>query len=264
MSALPVADDQFDAVLSPTAKAPAWPKVTLVIPAKNEAANLPYVFADIPALVDELILVDGHSTDGTAEVARSLRPDVVIVAQRGTGKGDALRLGFAVASGDIVVMADADGSTDLKEIPRFVAALLHGADFVKGSRYMPTGASDDITFLRGLGNSLLSSLVNSLFGTAYTDLCYGYNAFWRRCLDDVAVDCDGFEVETLMNIRAAMCGLDVVEIPSHERARMFGRSNLSVVKDGWRVIRTIAKERVSWSTVGSRRTAAGRITIALD
>lgn len=215
-----------------------------MVPAKNEAENLPHVFAQIPEVVDEVILVDGRSQDRTVEVARACRSDVRIVAQEGEGKGDALRCGFAAARGDIIVMADADGSTDLAEIPRFLNALRAGADFVKGSRYLEGGGSSDLTNLRRFGNTVLSGAVNMLFGTHYTDLCYGYNAFWSRCLDRLAIDCDGFEVETLINIRLAMCGLVVTEVPSFERKRISGKSNLNVTRDGIRVLRTIFRERL--------------------
>lgn len=225
------------------------PTITLVIPAMNEAPNIPHVFAAIPSVVDEVILVDGASTDGTAETARRCRPDVRVVQQSGRGKGDALRCGFEAATGDIVVMADADGSTDLAEIPRFVEALMDGADFVKGSRYLPGGGSADITPLRRLGNSVLSQAVNVLYGTDYTDLCYGYNAFWLRCLRSLDVDCDGFEVETLLNIRAKRCGFTVTEVPSFEAPRLHGESNLHVVRDGLRVLRTIVRERFRYRSV---------------
>jgi glycosyltransferase involved in cell wall biosynthesis len=220
-------------------------RVSVVIPALNEAENLPHVLPRLPGGLHEVILVDGHSTDGTVEVARRLRPDVRVVAQSGRGKGNALAAGFAAATGDIFVMLDADGSTDAAEIPRFVAALCNGADFVKGSRFAQGGASSDITFSRRVGNWALNTLVNRLYGTSYTDLCYGYNAFWARCLPYMRVDCDGFEVETLINVRIAKGGLVIHEVPSYERDRIHGRSNLHAVRDGARVLRTIARERRS-------------------
>lgn len=218
------------------------PRVSVVIPTLNEARNLPHVFERLP-LVDEVVIVDGHSTDNTLDVARALRPDAVIVYQRGSGKGDALRAGFARSTGDIIVMIDADGSTDPAEIPRFLAALTTGADFAKGTRSVAGGGSDDITRIRHLGNRFLTRLVNVAFRTRYSDLCYGYNAFWAFHLEALNLDCDGFEIETLLNIRARKAGLHVVEVPSHERARLHGVSNLNAVRDGWRVLRTIARER---------------------
>jgi hypothetical protein len=222
---------------------PPAPRVSVVIPTLNEAKNLPHVFAELPADLHEVILVDGYSVDGTPEVAERLRPGVRIVHQTRPGKGDALRCGFETASGDILVMLDADGSADPSEIPAFVQTLLDGADFAKGTRFGGGGGSADLTRLRRIGNRALNGAVNVLFGTSYSDLCYGYNAFWHHCLPAMNVDCTGFEVETLINIRVARAGLQVREVPSFERDRIHGQSNLRTFRDGWRVLRTILRER---------------------
>ncbi|MFJ9587656.1 glycosyltransferase family 2 protein [Streptomyces acidicola] len=219
------------------------PPVSVVIPAMNEAENLPYVFKTLPAWIHEVVLVDGNSTDKTVEVARELWPDVKVVPQHGKGKGDALITGFEACTGDIIVMVDADGSADGHEIVSYVSALVSGADFAKGSRFANGGGTDDMTPIRKLGNRALCAVVNRKFGARYTDLCYGYNAFWRHCLDEIDLDCTGFEVETLMNIRVVKAGLKVQEIPSHEYLRIHGASNLRAVRDGLRVLRVILKER---------------------
>jgi glycosyltransferase involved in cell wall biosynthesis len=219
------------------------PTVSVVIPALNEAANIPHVLATIPQWVHEIVLVDGHSTDGTVDVAQRARADVKVCHQDGRGKGDAMAAGCAAASGDIIVFVDADGSTDGGEIPSFVSALAAGADFAKGSRFAHGGSSSDITWIRRLGNRMLDALVNGLYGTRFTDLCYGYNAFWARHCDAIVADWEGFEVETLMSVRAAKAGLRIQEIPSYERCRIHGTSNLRVVRDGWRVLMVILNER---------------------
>ncbi len=238
-------------------------RVSVVIPTLNEERNIPHVFARLPDGLHEVIIVDGHSTDGTVGVCRRLRPDVRVVTQPGRGKGNALAAGFAACTGDVVVSMDADGSTDPAEIPRFVAALCHGADFVKGSRFAQGGASSDITRTRRLGNRALNALVNALYGTSYTDLCYGFNAFWARCLPYMRVDCDGFEVETLVNVRIAKAGLVIHEVPSYERDRIHGSSNLNAVRDGSRVLRTIAIERMSaWSLRRTGDPIPGRLPVA--
>jgi glycosyltransferase involved in cell wall biosynthesis len=218
--------------------------VSVVIPTLNEAQNLPHVFARLPQDLHEVIVVDGFSADGTTDVARRLRADVKIVLQERPGKGDALRCGFEASTGDVIVMLDADGSADPAEIPAFVDALLNGADFAKGTRFAAGGGSEDITGLRSAGNRVLSGLVNALFRAGYSDLCYGYNAFWRHCLPAMNVDCSGFEVETLINIRIVRAGLDVREVPSFEHNRIHGQSNLRTFRDGTRVLRTILRERV--------------------
>jgi glycosyltransferase involved in cell wall biosynthesis len=228
------------------------PPVSVVIPAMNEAENLPYVFKTLPDWIHEVVLVDGNSTDDTVRVARELWPDVKVVEQRGKGKGDALITGFKACTGDIIVMVDADGSADGQEIVSYVSALVSGADFAKGSRFANGGGTDDMTFIRKLGNRALCAVVNRKFGARYTDLCYGYNAFWRHCLDKIDLDCTGFEVETLMNIRVVKAGLKVQEIPSHEYLRIHGVSNLRAVRDGLRVLRVILDERSNRRALRSR------------
>jgi glycosyltransferase involved in cell wall biosynthesis len=226
------------------------------MPALNEARNLPHVLAQIPADTHELIVVDGHSVDDTVEVARALRPDVTIVRQSRRGKGNALACGFEAATGDIIAMVDADGSADPGEIPRFVATLTDGADFAKGTRFASGGGSGDITRLRRLGNHGLSGLFNAIYRTSYSDLCYGFNVFWRKHVPVLGLDAvsplvedgewmwgDGFEVETLIHIRVAKSGLKVVEVPSFEHPRLHGVSNLNALADGMRVLRTILVER---------------------
>lgn len=220
-----------------------YPRISVVLPVLNEAENLYYVLPYLPSIVTEVILVDGHSNDETITVAQQLCPQIKVIAQTRKGKGNALKEGFAACTGDIIIMLDGDSSTDPLEIPRFVEALQQGNAFAKGSRFLKGGGSEDITFLRRLGNYGLSGLVNLLFQTRYSDLCYGYNAFWRSYLDQLAVDCDGFEVETLLNLRAHKAGLKVVEVPSYERLRIFGVSHLRVLRDGWRVFKTILRER---------------------
>jgi glycosyltransferase involved in cell wall biosynthesis len=215
----------------------------VVIPTLNEERNLPAVLARLPRSLHELIIVDGRSEDGTVATAIRHWPDAVIVQQEMAGKGDALAHGFAAATGEIVVAMDGDGSTDPAEIPRFVAALMAGADMVKGSRFLDGGGSDDLTRVRRIGARGLTRLVNLLFGTEYTDLCYGYTAFWRDSLEGVATG-TGFEVETSMIISSARAGLVVAEVPSFERARVHGSSNLRAVRDGLRILGVIVGARV--------------------
>jgi glycosyltransferase involved in cell wall biosynthesis len=217
--------------------------VSVVIPVRNEARNLPKVFETIPNWISEVVLVDGRSADDTVAVARGLWPGIKIVKQSGTGKGDALLAGFAACSSDIIVAMDGDGSTDGNEIIHFVTALIAGADFVKGSRFASGGGSDDITIGRRWGNCLLRNLVNWIYGTQYSDLCYGYNAFWSKHLGALAIDCPGFEIEALMGIRAAKAKLRIHEVPSHERNRLYGSSNLRAVRDGLRILKVILREK---------------------
>ena len=233
-----------------------FPTVSVVIPTLNEARNIPHVFERIPEDVHQVILVDGRSTDDTVEVARKLRPDVCVVSQTRRGKGNALACGFEAATGDVIAMIDADGSADPREIPSFVEALVGGVDFAKGTRFLPGGGSSDITGLRAQGNYLLTTFFNLCYHRKYTDLCYGYNVFWRRHLPVFGLDAtselkdggaplwgDGFEIETLIHVRVARAGLSVAEVPSFEYKRIHGVSNLNATRDGLRVIWTILADR---------------------
>ena len=213
------------------------PSVSLVIPAMNEAKNISWVLLRVPNWVEEVILVDGNSADGTCDVARAIRPDIVIVHDPGRGKGAALRAGFNAAKGDFIVMIDADGSMDPSEIGRFAAALSSNFDLVKGSRFMAGGGSTDITILRRVGNGALRALLNRLYGARLTDLCYGYCAFRRDCLPALNLTSDGFEIETEIAVQALNRGLRICEVPSDESPRGHGDSNLNTFRDGLRVLR---------------------------
>jgi glycosyltransferase involved in cell wall biosynthesis len=219
------------------------PKISVVIPTRNEAKNLYHTLPLIPSIVTEVVLVDGHSTDDTIAVAKELYPSIRILEQTGKGKGDAMRMGFAACTGDIIIMLDADGSAHPAEIYRFIEVLTAGYDFAKGSRFIKGGGSDDLTWLRTLGNYGLCTMVNLLFGQKYSDLCYGYNAFWRQCLDYVQLDCTGFEIETQICLRMYKAKMKIAEVPSMEHARIYGQSNLRTFRDGWRVLMTIFRER---------------------
>src|ERR1700678_834881 len=232
------------------------PSVSVVIPALNEGRNIPHVFARIPSGTHQVILVDGTSTDNTVEAAQNARPDVFVVNQTRRGKGNALACGFAAATGDVIVMLDADGSADPGEMPRFIDALVAGADFAKGPRFLRGGGSSDITNLRRVGNAALTGVFNLCYGRRYSDLCYGYNVFWRYCLPVLGLDArtpsppgggklwgDGFEVETLIHVRIAKAGLKVAEVPSYEYPRLHGVSNLNATRDGLRVVRIMLAER---------------------
>jgi glycosyltransferase involved in cell wall biosynthesis len=220
------------------------PRISVVIPTKNEAENLRVLLPQLPHWIEEIVIVDGHSTDGTPEVARALRDEVRVIMQPIRGKGAAFRQGFASARGDIIIAMDADCSMHPREMILLVGALLAGADFVKGSRFLQGGGTTDMSLFRMCGNWGLTQMVRLLYGGSFSDLCYGYFAFWSRHAAALEPLCDGFEVETYLNLQALKQGLKVMEVPSFEEPRLHGVSNLRAIPDGWRVLMTILRERL--------------------
>jgi hypothetical protein len=232
----------------------ACPPVSVVIPTFDEAKNLPHVFALLSPNLHEAAVVDGRSLN-TIESAQQLRPDVRILRQNGRGKGNAMACGFAAVTGDVVVRLDADGSADLREIPAFVDALEAGADSAKGTRFTHGDCSEDVTPTRAWGNRWLNHAVNLLFGTHFTNLCYGY-AFSTHCLSVLELAAgrrgrggrlwgEGFETETIINTRAAKAALAIAQVPSFDSRRRQGQSNLSTWPDGSSVLRALLVERLN-------------------
>jgi glycosyltransferase involved in cell wall biosynthesis len=229
---------------------PRWPTVSAVIPALNEAGNLRWLLPRLTA-VDEVVIVDGESSDGSADVARLLRPDAIIISEPPSGKGTAMRTGMAAASCDVIIMLDADGSMDPAEFDTFLSLICRGFDFVKGSRYACGGGSDDLTGLRSVGNKLLTRLANLLYRTKWSDLCYGYVAMRRSMVHRLQLESTGFEIETEMCVNAVRAGLRMAEVASHESDRRFGVSNLNTFRDGWRVLKTMIRLRFRGAIGGS-------------
>jgi glycosyltransferase involved in cell wall biosynthesis len=230
--------DRFDSLLRQEPR----PTVSVIVLALNEAESLPYILPRIPDWVDEILLVDGHSSDDTTGITCDLSKTARVVMQQGRGKGAAIRSGFAAAKGDIVVTLDADGSTDPKEIPAFVGALLSGADFAKGSRFVQGGGTADMPFHRRLANQALVALANLIAGTQYTDITYGYNATWRRHAARLGLDIDGWANEIITNLRAARGGLHVVEVASFEHKRIGGKAKLAAFSAGWAILKAMLRE----------------------
>jgi CheY-like chemotaxis protein len=225
------------------------PTVSVIIPTLNEAKNLPLILPYLPMdLISEVILVDGRSTDGTVDVARKIMPSIKVVLEKKPGKGAAMIAGYQASSSEIIVVMDADGSNDPREIPRFLYALMQGADFVKGSRFASGGGTSDMPRIRRLGNGFFVHLVNFLFNSTFTDLCYGYHAFWAYSLCTLNLTgINGFEIDTALYLRAINDKLKITEVPSFEGYRFYGEGKLRTIPDGWRVLTTIFKEY--WTSI---------------
>jgi glycosyltransferase involved in cell wall biosynthesis len=219
-------------------------RISIVVPTLNECPNIKDVFSNIPEFIDEIVVVDGNSNDGTRDEIKKYRNDAKIIIENRRGKGQALKTGFANASGDIVVIMDADGSHNMKEMPLLLEPVLDGYDVSQGSRMLPSGGSEDITPLRSIGNKIFVSLVNYMYGSQYTDLCYGYRAFKKEAIEKMNCKRNGFDIETEQSIRIAKAGIKVKEIPSFEASRKHGNSNLNSFRDGWKILDVIIMEYV--------------------
>jgi hypothetical protein len=220
------------------------PDVGVAVPTRNEASNISNVLREIPKYLHyptEVMVIDA-SEDETPSIAA--KHGVTVVKQYGQGKGDALRQAFRAMDSDIVVIMDADGSMQPREIPRFVEALFSGADIVKGSRFLRGGGSEDLSFVRKIGNLLFVTFVNLLWSGKYTDLCYGYIAFKRNALEKLTpqLRSDDFQIETEICIKARKLGLRIVEVPSVELRRANGLSKLSGIHDSLKILWEIARE----------------------
>ncbi|MHA1230806.1 MAG: glycosyltransferase family 2 protein [Candidatus Helarchaeota archaeon] len=219
--------------------------ISLVIPAKNESKNLPHVIPKIPDIVDDIILVDGNSTDDTIKKARDLNSNIRIVKQKSKGKGNAIIEGFKVSKGEILIALDADGSMDPKEITLYIKKINEGYDLVKGSRFLNQGRTEDMTLFRKIGNFIFVKLVNLLFRVNFTDLCYGYMGMKKSVFESLNLNSDGFNIEAEIITKAALNKFKIAEVPSIEKKRIHGISNLKAIKDGYQILRTIFKVRFS-------------------
>lgn len=219
-----------------------YPTVTVIICTLNEEENLPHVLPRIPDWVDEVLLVDGHSTDRTVEVATRILPKIRVLYQPGRGKGNAFRYGTENASGDIIVTLDADGETNPEYMERFITPLINGYDFAKGSRFTSGWANKPLH--RILGNLAIVKTCNILYHTHFTDLCCGYNAFWRETLLKVNPWAeDDWNFEPLITAKVLKSGLKVAEVAYTYQGRISGQSKLPNWKQGLTAIKVLLKER---------------------
>jgi glycosyltransferase involved in cell wall biosynthesis len=220
----------------------------VIIPTLNEEKSIAEVIRELNQMgYHSLLVVDGNSRDRTVEIAKEFGANVIV--QDGRGKGAALRQAFnhADLDGDVIVMMDADGSMNPKEIPLLIKTLNSGADLVKASRFLPYGYSEDMSLIRRIGNRFFLLLVNWFWSAGYTDLCYGFAAFRREAVEKLRshLKSINFEIETEVFIKAKKLGLKVIEVPSIEFRRRHGKSNLCIFRDGFRILKTIAEEFVN-------------------
>lgn len=209
--------------------------ITVIIPAKNEAGGIREIVQGSKPYADEILVVDGHSTDGTADLARQAGARVVL--DNGRGKGAAVKLGIKEARGDILVFMDADGSHDPASIPSLVAPLLQDrADLVVGSRHH--GGSDEWrgdldNFLRAVGAGIITIAINYRWNVRITDALNGFRAIKRPVAAALGLTADDFDIEQQMVTRCLRKGYRVAEVASHESVRKWGRSKLPTYRKAY-------------------------------
>lgn len=224
--------------------------VSIIIPAKDEEESLPYVLAELLSLkrmlakqyTVEIIVVDDHSTDTTAQISRQ-KGISVIPNSSPSGKGHALRTGFSHSRGDLIVMLDADHSHEVNDIPLFLQKLENGAGLVIGSRIM--GGTDEHTRLRAFGNEILTYCVNAFLGANLTDALNGYKAFRKDIINDFTYTSTDFEIEIELIANTMRKHFPIVEVASHERARMGGLSKSLILTHGRKFFLRIIREYIA-------------------
>lgn len=216
-------------------------QVSLIIPTLNEAGSIEGVLKEIPrAVVDEVLIVDGQSTDGTPELVRRLGYEVI--QQEGKGYGAAIATGLRRVRGDVVVLADADGSYNLDDIPRLVERIREGADIALGSRYLPDSGSEDDTRVRYIGNKIFTYLLQTLYGLDVSDALFFYVAIRREVFESITATSPGFEYIVEFLIKAHRAGFKSAEIPSAEKKRTAGTSKVNALYDGLRILAVMVRE----------------------
>ena len=218
--------------------------VSIVIPTWNEESNIGKVIREVKRLLErygypyEVIIVDRYSADRTVRVARSLGARVLYDT---AGKGAALIKGFKAARHKVVISMDADLSNRPNELLLLIAGIEAGYEICAGSRFLTGGGSDDMPWHRKAGNKFFVTLVNLMYRSRYTDMCYGYRSFTSGALRRLGLVEKGFGIETEINIKAAKKQMRVLEVPSFEKPRAKGAGKLHTWRDGYAILRVIIK-----------------------
>jgi ubiquinone/menaquinone biosynthesis C-methylase UbiE len=230
------------------------PRVSVICPCRNEAGNIQQIVERLPAMgtQTELILVEGHSQDDTLAVCRKMaaslpEKNITVLVQEGRGKGDAVRLGFSRASGDVLMILDADASVAPEDLPHFYEALVSGkGEFINGCRLVYTMDPKAMRFLNLLGNRFFALLLSTLIGQPIKDSLCGTKVLWRSRYEEIARGrayfgpFDPFGDFDLL-FGAAKLNLRIIEMPIRYRQRTYGTTNISRFADGWLLLRMSAK-----------------------
>jgi glycosyltransferase involved in cell wall biosynthesis len=219
------------------------PYISVVIPTLDEGKNIKKLIGGVKSIIgsygtnNEIIIVDGHSSDNTVALAKRGGAKILYDDK---GKGSALIKGLNSAKGSVIIAMDADLSHRPNELRLLIAGIEAGYEICMGSRFLTGGGSDDMPALRRFGNSLFVALVNLIYGSRYTDLCYGYRSFARGVVKRLDLKEKGFGIETEISIKAKQKQMRVLEVPSYEKKRESGEGKLRSLNDGIVILRTIA------------------------
>jgi glycosyltransferase involved in cell wall biosynthesis len=214
---------------------------TLLLPTLNEIEALRVVIPQIEReWVDEIIVIDGGSTDGTVEFLEGL--GIRVHAQAGRGFGQGMLQGMQIARGEIVIEFMPDGNSIPADIPRMIDKMREGYDLVIGSRYFGGAKSDDDDFMTAWGNWMFTLMVNVLFNARYTDVLTGFRAYRRSAAMELDLDAPGLSWPCQSSIRFARAHLRVSEIPAHEPPRIGGVRKMRPFKTGWEILTLILRD----------------------
>ncbi len=217
------------------------PKVSVVIPCLNEVGSIEAVLNDIPKnRVDEVLVADGGSTDGTQELVTKL--GYQIVTQKIKGFGAAIKNGIEKAKGDVIIVLNADGSQDPRDIPKLLDKLNEGYDLVLASRYLPGGGSEDDTILHFIGNKIFTFLGNLLYQVNVSDVLYFFLAARKEIFNTTKPDCPHAGYCAEVPIKAKKAGFRIGEIPSFEKKRTAGKAKVHAFSAGLKILITLLQQ----------------------
>ena len=215
-------------------------KTSIIIPALNEVGSVGKVLEEIPKdVADEIIVVDNHSTDGTQELVRKM--GYKIIQQKGKGFGAAITSGVEEAKGEVMLVINADGSQDPKDIPRLLEKINEGYDLVLASRYLPGAGSDDDTLLHYFGNKMFTWLCNKIYKVGISDSLYFFLAAKKQIFEKIQFESpnSGYAIELPIKVHKA--GFKIAEIPSFEKKRMAGKAKMNTYIGGFQILLKILK-----------------------
>lgn len=216
-------------------------KVSLIILTYNEREGFEKIVPRIKkSWIDEIIVVDYNSKDGTVEIAKKM--GLKVIQQTTRGRGNAFRIGMENAKGDILIYFSPDGNEVPEDIPKLIDKINQGYDMVIASRFSKLSKSEDATFTRRLGNNIFTFMINTLFRTKLTDALNGFRAIKKEAMKKINTDAKNFEIEIQMSIRCAKKGYKITEIPTLEPKRVGGVAKLNTIVDGWRCAVYVLKE----------------------